>query len=105
MVFATHVRPDHLARLADVTIRSLHHAIEEQFARQHGRIAGEAVAILWRKVFPGDVRDMVLKTGMEKGAAISYDRLEEVAKELEQVVERGLAAPFPDPESTGKEFK
>jgi glutamate-ammonia-ligase adenylyltransferase len=34
------------ARLADVTIRSLHHAIEEQFARQHGRIAGEAVAIL-----------------------------------------------------------
>jgi uncharacterized protein YndB with AHSA1/START domain len=29
-----------------------------------------------------DVRDMVLKTGMEKGAAISYDRLEEVAARL-----------------------
>ena len=29
-----------------------------------------------------DVRDMVVKTGMEKGAAISYDRLEEVAAEL-----------------------
>jgi uncharacterized protein YndB with AHSA1/START domain len=29
-----------------------------------------------------DVRDMVIKTGMEKGAAISYDRLEEVAQEL-----------------------
>ena len=29
-----------------------------------------------------DVRDMVLKTGMEKGAAISYDRLEEVAGSL-----------------------
>jgi uncharacterized protein YndB with AHSA1/START domain len=29
-----------------------------------------------------DVRDMVLKTGMEKGAAASYDRLEEVAIEL-----------------------
>jgi uncharacterized protein YndB with AHSA1/START domain len=29
-----------------------------------------------------DVRDMVLKTGMEKGAAISYDRLEEVAQGL-----------------------
>ena len=29
-----------------------------------------------------DVRDMVLKTGMEKGAAISYDRLEEVAAAL-----------------------
>ena len=29
-----------------------------------------------------DVRNMVLKTGMEKGAAISYDRLEEVAARL-----------------------
>ena len=29
-----------------------------------------------------DVRDMVLKTGMERGAAISYDRLEEVARQL-----------------------
>ena len=25
-----------------------------------------------------EVRDMVLKTGMERGAALSYDRLEEV---------------------------
>jgi uncharacterized protein YndB with AHSA1/START domain len=31
-----------------------------------------------------EVRDMVIGTGMEKGAAISYDRLEEVAKELDQ---------------------
>jgi uncharacterized protein YndB with AHSA1/START domain len=31
-----------------------------------------------------EVRDMVIKTGMEKGAAISYDRLEEVARELQQ---------------------
>jgi uncharacterized protein YndB with AHSA1/START domain len=31
-----------------------------------------------------EVRDMVLKTGMEKGAAISYDRLEEVALSLER---------------------
>ena len=29
-------------------------------------------------------RDLVLKTGMEKGAALSYDRLEEVARELQQ---------------------
>ena len=29
-----------------------------------------------------DVRDMVLNSGMEKGAALSYDRLEEVAQEL-----------------------
>jgi len=30
-----------------------------------------------------DVRDMVLKTGMEHGAAISYDNLEQVARELQ----------------------
>jgi uncharacterized protein YndB with AHSA1/START domain len=29
-----------------------------------------------------DVRNMVLQSGMERGAAISYDRLEEVAAEL-----------------------
>ena len=29
-----------------------------------------------------DVRDTVIATGMEKGAAISYDRLEDVAREL-----------------------
>lgn len=31
-----------------------------------------------------EVRDMVLKTGMEKGAAASYDRLDEVATELQR---------------------
>jgi uncharacterized protein YndB with AHSA1/START domain len=31
-----------------------------------------------------EVRDMVLQTGMADGAAISYDRLEEVAQELER---------------------
>jgi len=30
-----------------------------------------------------DVRDAVIASGMEKGAAISYDRLEEVARSLE----------------------
>jgi glutamate-ammonia-ligase adenylyltransferase len=34
------------ARLADVLIRSLHQAIAEQFAKTHGRIADEAVAVL-----------------------------------------------------------
>ncbi len=35
-------------------------------------------------VYPSlEVRDMVLKTGMDKGAAISYDRLEEVAARLQ----------------------
>jgi uncharacterized protein YndB with AHSA1/START domain len=31
-----------------------------------------------------EVRDMVLKTGMERGAGLSYDRLEEVAMELQR---------------------
>jgi uncharacterized protein YndB with AHSA1/START domain len=31
-----------------------------------------------------EVRDMVLQTGMEKGAAASYNRLDEVARELQQ---------------------
>jgi uncharacterized protein YndB with AHSA1/START domain len=31
-----------------------------------------------------EVRDFVLETGMDRGAAISYDRLEEVARELRQ---------------------
>jgi uncharacterized protein YndB with AHSA1/START domain len=38
-------------------------------------------------VYPSkDIRDMVLKTGMETGAAISYDRLEDVARELAERV-------------------
>ena len=36
-------------------------------------------------VYPSkEVRDMVLQTGMEKGAAISYDRLEDLVIELQQ---------------------
>ena len=36
-------------------------------------------------VYPSmEVRDAVLGTGMTRGAAISYDRLEEVAKELQR---------------------
>jgi glutamate-ammonia-ligase adenylyltransferase len=34
------------ARLADVLIRSLHHAVGENFAVRHGRVAGQATAIL-----------------------------------------------------------
>ena len=30
------------------------------------------------------VRDMVIKTGMEKGAAIGYDRLEDLVIELQR---------------------
>ncbi len=36
-----------------------------------------------------EVRDMVLKTGMEKGAALSYDRLDDVAQELARASGRG----------------
>lgn len=36
-------------------------------------------------VYPsGEVRDIVLSSGMERGAASSYDRLEEVARELQR---------------------
>ena len=36
-------------------------------------------------VYPSsEIRDIVLGTGMAKGAAISYDRLEEVARELQR---------------------
>ncbi len=36
-------------------------------------------------IYPSlEVRDMVLKTGMEKGAALSYDRLDDVARELQR---------------------
>lgn len=31
-----------------------------------------------------EVRDMVVKTGMERGAALSYDRLEDVVRELQR---------------------
>jgi uncharacterized protein YndB with AHSA1/START domain len=31
-----------------------------------------------------EVRDMVLKSGMDRGAAISYDRLEDVVREMQQ---------------------
>lgn len=31
-----------------------------------------------------EVRDMVMKTGMERGAALSYDRLEDVVRELQR---------------------
>ncbi|MBN9623858.1 MAG: pyruvate dehydrogenase (acetyl-transferring) E1 component subunit alpha, partial [Actinobacteria bacterium] len=41
--------------------------------------------------------------GIDPGRCDQIDA--EVAKELEEIVERGLASPFPDPESDGKEFK
>ena len=50
------------------------------YTEEHGKTRLTMTAL-----YPSiEVRDMVLKTGMEKGAAISYDRLEEVAMELQQ---------------------
>jgi uncharacterized protein YndB with AHSA1/START domain len=49
------------------------------FTEEHGRTRLTLTA-----EYPSqEVRDMVLQSGMEHGAAISYDRLEEVASELQ----------------------
>jgi len=50
------------------------------FAEEAGKTRMTATA-----VYPSlEVRDMVIQTGMEKGAAVSYDRLEEVAIGLQR---------------------
>ena len=43
---------------------------------------GKTLLTLTAKYPSVDVRDMVLKSGMERGAALSYDRLDEIASEL-----------------------
>jgi uncharacterized protein YndB with AHSA1/START domain len=49
------------------------------FTEEHGKTRLSVTAL-----YPSlEVRDMVLKTGMEKGAALSYDQLEEVAARLQ----------------------
>ena len=45
--------------------------------------AGKTRLTVTAKYPSQDVRDMVIKTGMEKGAGISYDRLEELVLELQ----------------------
>jgi uncharacterized protein YndB with AHSA1/START domain len=49
------------------------------FAEEAGKTRVTVIASYPSKA----VRDMVLSSGMERGAAISYDRLEEVARELQ----------------------
>jgi uncharacterized protein YndB with AHSA1/START domain len=54
------------------------------FADEHGKTRLTVTAS-----YPSrEVRDAVMKTGMESGAAISYDRLEEVARKLAQSAAR-----------------
>ena len=48
------------------------------FTEEHGKTRLTVTAQYPSK----DVRDIVISSGMEKGAAISYDRLEEVARSL-----------------------
>jgi uncharacterized protein YndB with AHSA1/START domain len=48
------------------------------FTEEHGKTRLTASC-----TYPSrEVRDTVMKSGMEKGAALSYDRLEDVAMEL-----------------------
>jgi uncharacterized protein YndB with AHSA1/START domain len=50
------------------------------FAEENGKTRLTVTAL-----YPSvDVRDSVMKTGMAKGAAISYDRLEELVRELQR---------------------
>ena len=52
--------------------------MSSDFTEEHGKTR-LTVTCLYPSV---DVRDMVLGTGMEKGAAISYDRLDDLVSEL-----------------------
>jgi TPP-dependent pyruvate/acetoin dehydrogenase alpha subunit len=49
------------------------------------------------------------RRALEERYGIESERCDEidaeVAKQLDEIVERGLAAPFPDPANTGGEFK
>jgi len=49
------------------------------FAEEAGKTRVTVIASYPSKA----IRDMVLSSGMERGAALSYDRLEEVARELQ----------------------
>jgi uncharacterized protein YndB with AHSA1/START domain len=53
--------------------------VTSELTEEHGKTRLTVTAL-----YPTiDVRDAVIKSGMERGAAISYDRLEEVVKGLE----------------------
>jgi uncharacterized protein YndB with AHSA1/START domain len=46
---------------------------------------GDKTRLTITSAYPSlEVRNMVLETGMEKGAAISYDRLEDVARVIQR---------------------
>ena len=59
------------ARLADVLTRSLHRAIEQQFAQQHGRIAGQETAILALGKLGG--REMTASSDLDMIVVYDFD--------------------------------
>ena len=60
------------ARLADVLIRSLHRAIEDQFISLHGRIAGQETAILALGKLGG--REMTASSDLDMIVVYDFDR-------------------------------
>jgi glutamate-ammonia-ligase adenylyltransferase len=60
------------ARLADVLIRSLHRAIEDQFIGLHGRIAGQETAILALGKLGG--REMTASSDLDMIVVYDFDR-------------------------------
>lgn len=54
--------------------------VTSEFTEEHGKTR-LTVTALYESL---EIRDMVIQTGMEKGAATSYDRLEEVAAGLQR---------------------
>ena len=59
------------ARLADVLTRSLHRAVEEQFAQLHGRIAGQETAILALGKLGG--REMTASSDLDMIVVYDFD--------------------------------
>jgi glutamate-ammonia-ligase adenylyltransferase len=59
------------ARVADVLIRSLHRAVEENFARLHGRIAGQETAILAMGKLGG--REMAASSDLDLIVVYDFD--------------------------------
>jgi glutamate-ammonia-ligase adenylyltransferase len=60
------------ARLADVLVRSLHRAIEDQFISLHGRIAGQETAILALGKLGG--REMTASSDLDMIVVYDFDR-------------------------------
>ena len=57
--------------------------VPDRFPKRRNGTTSQNPCLQSSALYPSlEMRDTVLKTGMERGAAISYDRLEEVAARL-----------------------